>query len=762
MCIPRHRQQWDKIHKRLLLCENIQGRTYTSLNPSPEAQGRALTQVIGEFNMKQTAVIVEDTRLADGFLSGVRQAINARRQDIFYLMPLAADATGEVILDKLIDLSNTGWKVILLHASPSLMLKVVTSALSTRLYKTGHAWFLSEAAFSRDESVLQKLPDGLLAIDSFWLGGLSDVMATSLERGLDAITCLLNRQSNTVPFANQYGGFVRNRSNRNDNVTPSNDNIVMNDRTNYSNINNVDRLERSSTYKKNKGNLSYLDGSIFTTNKTRNSSSDNSTTNETVVTIASLRASIDFANSFKRCLNHVYSKIHATNSNRVRATTPTDALNRTTDIYDAEDNIDSRRIKKFPSSNRQFGFDDNNFDNSNNTDDDKLGDVHKRNGRMNNVTKSQSLTGPAFFLLNTIRDYNGSLMWSKVGYITASGDRDLRTVLWPGHNIYGPSSNSIKTYKVVTRPAEPFIYITGQVSAKEECMNNVPCLQLQNSTKRLVEQAVEDFETHLHRQDELYTIHCCKGLSLEMLDRLSIDLNFRYVLYFVNDTNYGTFVDGVWTGMVGDVVNDVADVAIGAFSMTAERMAVLDFTEPFYQNEFALITGEDGIYVSIWAFMSPFSGQVWLCIMLSSIVAGIATSILEWHSPFGLNPKGRKRTKNYGLGSGLLMVMVLLTGHTINVKAPKSWPGKVIQNVWAGMAIFIMTSYTANLAAYLAGQSAVTTVNSVFDPELLAKKVAVIPSSAVEYFVDRIHPKLGAKAKLHAVSSTKEAINLLK
>ncbi|KAK3759400.1 hypothetical protein RRG08_023518 [Elysia crispata] len=68
------------------------------------------------------------------------------------------------------------------------------------------------------------------------------------------------------------------------------------------------------------------------------------------------------------------------------------------------------------------------------------------------------------------------------------------------------------------------------------------------------------------------------------------------------------------------------------------------------------------------------------------------------------------------------MVMVLLTGHTINVKAPKSWPGKVIQNVWAGLAIFIMTSYTANLAAYLAGQSVVTTVNSVFDPETIAKQ----------------------------------------
>ncbi|XP_012939871.1 glutamate receptor ionotropic, NMDA 3A [Aplysia californica] len=179
---------------------------------------------------------------------------------------------------------------------------------------------------------------------------------------------------------------------------------------------------------------------------------------------------------------------------------------------------------------------------------------------------------------------------------------------------------------------------------------------------------VEDFQTDMKYLGQLYTLHCCKGLAIELLDALSRDLNFRYVVYFQNETDFGTPEDGIWTGMVGDIISGTADIVAGAFSMTSERMNVIDFTEPFYQNEFAVVTGQDGNYVSMWAFSSPFSGQVWLCISLSSIVAGIATSFLEWHSPFGLNPKGRKRTKNYGLGSGLLMVVVLMTGHTINIK----------------------------------------------------------------------------------------------
>ncbi|GFR79501.1 glutamate receptor ionotropic, NMDA 3A [Elysia marginata] len=703
----------------------IQGRTFVSLNPDPEAQGRALTQVIGQYNMKQTAVLVEETRLADGFLSGVRQVVKTRRQDIFFLQSLAVNDTADAILDKLVDISTVGWKVILLHASPSLMLRVVTAALSTRLYKTGHAWFLSEAAYTRDPDMLRQLPDGLLAVDSFWLGGIPDIMATSLERILEAVTCLLLSQSTSVPYPNntKHGSdsSIANVS-RTQGVNGSEQFLLKN-------LDN-DRL----TY------LNYLKASSSDSDNSFPTTSNSSSSNSTIrLSLTSLRSSFEFFDKFRRCLEQVVEH-ESCNTHHLGSILSGEHTKRpgTSNVtYSPSENTNNRAggydNQTLHSTSNSIGLishrkEDTQSSSSSSTPTPGVywpfrGDAmeERDHGVSSRVTKCDNYTGPAFFLVNTIRDVSGDLMWSKVGYITASGDRDLKTVLWPGHNIYGPSSNMVKTYRVVTRPAEPFIFITRQdVTAKEDCFNNVPCLQVENSSKALVDQVVEDFVTSQELAGELYSLHCCKGLSLEMLDKLSVDLNFRYVLYFVNNTDYGTLKDGAWTGMVGDVINDVADVVIGAFSMTAARMSVMDFTEPFYKNEFALITGEDGIYVSIWAFMSPFSGQVWLCIMLSSIVAGIATSILEWHSPFGLNPKGRKRTKNYGLGSGLLMVMVLLTGHTINIKAPKSWPGKVIQNVWAGLAIFIMTSYTANLAAYLAGQSVVTTVNSVFDPEALS------------------------------------------
>ncbi|KAL8581398.1 hypothetical protein ACOMHN_004283 [Nucella lapillus] len=374
-----------------------------------------------------------------------------------------------------------------------------------------------------------------------------------------------------------------------------------------------------------------------------------------------------------------------------------------------------------------------------------------RKSVMTSHMTDKDIRGVGFHLLNlvttttTTKHQSGEdqdeRIWERVGTLSAYGDTDPRWTKWREKTAWTTfrtsDEASVRTYRVVTRPAKPFVFVEGPVSAGEECLMDVPCLMMTSPpghnassyiSKGQVEDSVEDFlhSSGLHRghegSEKEYQVFCCKGLSMDVLKRLSEDLAFQYVIYFVNDSNYGEVINNSWTGMVGDVISGAADLIVGAFSMTSSRMEVISYTEPFYHNEFAMVSGEDGQSRSIWAFFKPFSVQVWTCILLSSVVAGVATSFLEWRSPFGLNPRGRQRSRQYGLGSGLLMVWVLVTGHTINVKAPKSWPSKVIQNVWAGLAIFIMTSYTANLAAYLAGQSAVIGVTTVHDYTVAAEE----------------------------------------
>ena len=159
-----------------------------------------------------------------------------------------------------------------------------------------------------------------------------------------------------------------------------------------------------------------------------------------------------------------------------------------------------------------------------------------------------------------------------------------------------------------------------------------------------------------------------------------------------------------------------AHMAISAFSVTKSRSRVIDFTAPYFYSGFSILVSEKKRSPPIYAFMEPFDGWVWISIVCSATVVAVALSLLEWNSPFGLNPWGRKRKTNYTLGSGLNMVYAILFQHTIKTKSPKAWPSKWLQNFWAGASIFIYSSYTANLAAFLAGKNSGVVITGVHDP----------------------------------------------
>lgn len=209
-----------------------------------------------------------------------------------------------------------------------------------------------------------------------------------------------------------------------------------------------------------------------------------------------------------------------------------------------------------------------------------------------------------------VRNGENDRLWESVGFVSSDGRTNLKTVLLPSQTLLSTSPESVKIYRVVTRPAKPFVFIDGPVQTADDCFVDTPCLEVRNSSPGHVTEVVEDFVSTTKRGDLEYTIHCCKGVSLEILGQLARDLNFEYVVYFMNDTNYGSYSTLGWTGMVGDVVNGAADIIAGAFSITSERMAAITFTDPYYQSDYAMVTGENGRSPSIWAFLSPFSAQV--------------------------------------------------------------------------------------------------------------------------------------------------------
>lgn len=64
--------------------------------------------------------------------------------------------------------------------------------------------------------------------------------------------------------------------------------------------------------------------------------------------------------------------------------------------------------------------------------------------------------------------------------------------------------------------------------------------------------------------------------------------DFRYTIHTVSD--YGTFDGTRWSGIVGELTENRADLAVAPLTITAEREQVVDFTKPFmtFGKTFAL------------------------------------------------------------------------------------------------------------------------------------------------------------------------------
>jgi ABC-type amino acid transport substrate-binding protein len=75
-----------------------------------------------------------------------------------------------------------------------------------------------------------------------------------------------------------------------------------------------------------------------------------------------------------------------------------------------------------------------------------------------------------------------------------------------------------------------------------------------------------------------------EGFAIEIIDKLAILIGFNYTFELQEDNVYGDKQsDGTWSGMIGQIMNDQADLAIVDLTITSEREEAVDFSMPFME-----------------------------------------------------------------------------------------------------------------------------------------------------------------------------------
>ncbi|KAF6277938.1 glutamate ionotropic receptor kainate type subunit 4 [Rhinolophus ferrumequinum] len=221
-----------------------------------------------------------------------------------------------------------------------------------------------------------------------------------------------------------------------------------------------------------------------------------------------------------------------------------------------------------------------------------------------------------------------------------------------------------------------------------------------------------------------------EGFCVDMLKELAEILRFNYKIHLVGDGVYGVpEANGTWTGMVGELIARKADLAVAGLTITAEREKVIDFSKPFMTLGISILYRVHmGRRPGYFSFLDPFSPGVWLFMLLAYLAVSCVLFLVarltpyEWYSP---HPCAQGRcnllVNQYSLGNSLWFPVggFMQQGSTI---APRALSTRCVSGVWWAFTLIIISSYTANLAAFLTVQRMEVPIESVDD---LADQTAI-------------------------------------
>ncbi|XP_066530028.1 glutamate receptor ionotropic, kainate 5 isoform X2 [Hoplias malabaricus] len=214
-----------------------------------------------------------------------------------------------------------------------------------------------------------------------------------------------------------------------------------------------------------------------------------------------------------------------------------------------------------------------------------------------------------------------------------------------------------------------------------------------------------------------------EGFCVDMLRELADILKFSFKIKLVDDGLYGApEPNGSWTGMVGELINRKADLAVAGFTITSEREKVIDFSKPFMTLGISILYRVHiGRKPGYFSFLDPFSPAVWLFMLLAylavSCVLFLAARLspYEWYNPHPCLRERRDLLENqYTLGNSLWFPVggFMQQGSEI---MPRALSTRCVSGVWWAFTLIIISSYTANLAAFLTVQRMEVPIESADD-----------------------------------------------
>ncbi|XP_059866390.1 glutamate receptor ionotropic, kainate 1 isoform X8 [Delphinus delphis] len=210
-----------------------------------------------------------------------------------------------------------------------------------------------------------------------------------------------------------------------------------------------------------------------------------------------------------------------------------------------------------------------------------------------------------------------------------------------------------------------------------------------------------------------------------------------------------------------------ADLAVAPLTITYVREKVIDFSKPFMTLGISILYHKpNGTNPGVFSFLNPLSPDIWMYVLLACLGVSCVLFVIarftpyEWYNPHPCNPDSDVVENNFTLlnsfwfGVGALMQQ----GSEL---MPKALSTRIVGGIWWFFTLIIISSYTANLAAFLTVERMESPIDSADD---LAKQTkieygAVRDGSTMTFFKKS---KISTYEKMWAFMSSRQQTALVK
>uniref|UniRef100_A0A8C7FF75 Glutamate receptor n=1 Tax=Oncorhynchus kisutch TaxID=8019 RepID=A0A8C7FF75_ONCKI len=226
-----------------------------------------------------------------------------------------------------------------------------------------------------------------------------------------------------------------------------------------------------------------------------------------------------------------------------------------------------------------------------------------------------------------------------------------------------------------------------------------------------------------------------EGYCVDLASEIAKHIGIKYKIAIVPDGKYGARdpETKIWNGMVGELVYGKAEIAVAPLTITLVREEVIDFSKPFMSLGISImIKKPQKSKPGVFSFLDPLAYEIWMCIVFAYIGVSVVLFLVsrfspyEWHAEEpeegSTEPGPTDQPPNeFGIFNSLWFSLGAFMQQGCDI-SPRSLSGRIVGGVWWFFTLIIISSYTANLAAFLTVERMVSPIESAED---LAKQTEI-------------------------------------